>query len=185
MHIPTIGRYGLLAGALLGVVMFLFPAVVVAQNNDENPEVARLLAGARDEAAQLAKDADDMESLTRSDVSWQSHAAMLDVIKDHVNEMGRIAAKLEASRDQASPWQKQAIDRMLPLLRDIANNTTAAINHLNQNRLRPTTGSYPEYLKENAETAHELADTISSFEKYGKTRAKLEKLEGKLEIAKK
>src|ERR1700674_3841894 len=76
IHIPTIGRYGLLAGALLGVVLFLFPAVVVAQNNDENPEVARQLAAARDEAAQLAKDADDMESLTRSDTSWQSHAAM-------------------------------------------------------------------------------------------------------------
>jgi uncharacterized protein Yka (UPF0111/DUF47 family) len=185
MHIPITGRYALLAGALLGVVLFLFPAMVVAQNNEENPQVSRLLADARDKAAELAKDADDMESLTRSNVSWESHADMLNLIKEHVNDMGRIAAKLEASRDQASPWQKQAIDRMLPLLRDIANNTTAAVNHLNQNRLRPVSGSYPEYLKENAETAHQLSDMISSFEKYGRTRAQLDKLEGKLEIASK
>jgi hypothetical protein len=184
MHMPTKGTYVLLAGALLCVMLLLFPAGVVAQN-DENPQVARLLADARDKAGELSKDADELESLTRSNASWESHATMLNLIKDDVNEMGRIAEQLEASRDSASTWQKQAIDRMLPVLRELASNTTAAMNHLNQDHLHLTTGSYPEYLKENAETSHELADMISSFLKYGQTRAKLEKLEGKLEIASK
>ena len=184
MHMPTRGAYGLLAGTLLCAMLLLFPAGVVAQN-DENPQVASLLADARDKAAELSKDADDLEALTRSNASWESHATMLDVIKDHVNELGRIADKLTASRDSASTWQRQAIDRMLPMLRELASNTTAAMNHLNEDHLHLTMGSYPEYLKENAETAHELADMISSFLKYGQTRAKLEKLEGKLEIASK
>ena len=72
---------------------------------------------------------------------------------------------------------------MLPVLKELATNTTAAINHLNENKLRPTTGSYPQYLRENAEAAHNLADMISSFVKYGDSRAKVEKLEQKLEIA--
>jgi hypothetical protein len=38
-------------------------------------------------------------------------------------------------------------------------------------------------LKENTETAHELSDMISSFVRYGETRAKLDKLEHRLEIA--
>jgi len=89
----------------------------------------------------------------------------------------------DSIRPAAGEEQQQAIDRVMPLMKDLAANTTAAINHLNENKLRPTTGSYPEYLKENAETAHELSDMISSFVRYGDTRARLEKLEQRLEIA--
>ena len=109
---------------------------------------------------------------------------MLDNIKEHVNDLGRIAQRLESLRGSASPWQQQAIDRMLPVLKELAAHTTAAINHLNENKTRPLQiSSYPQYLKENAEAAHNLADMISSFVKYGDSRAKVEKLEQKLEIA--
>jgi hypothetical protein len=131
----------------------------------------------------LSKNADEMEALTRSNLSWESPAAMLGKIKEDVNDLGRIAEKLTAARDSASPWQQQAINRMMPLLKDLSENTTAAINHLRKNQTRPTTGSYTEYLKESAETAQQLSDMISSFVQYGEARAKPEKLEQKLEIA--
>jgi hypothetical protein len=162
----------------------LVPPTAHAQNT-ENPEVTRLLADARDKAAALSRDADEMESLIRSDASWETHAAMLDEVRGHVNALGRAAQKLEESRSSASAWQQQAIDRMMPLLKELAANTTAAINHLNENRIRPTTGNYPEYLKENAETARQLSDMISSYVRYGETREKLEKLEHRLEVASK
>ena len=174
---------GMIVGALTISMLFLFSMPLLAQKQ-ENPQVTQLLADARDEAAQLSRDADEMESLIRTDVSWQTHAAMLETVKDHVNELGRIATQLEQKRDSASQWQQQAIDRMLPVLKELAANTTAAINHLNENKSRPLeTSSYPQYLKENAESAHNLADMISSFVKYGESRAKVEKLEQKLEIA--
>jgi hypothetical protein len=173
--------------ATLTLVLFSSLAVLgllaASQNNQENPEVTRLLADAREKAAVLSRDADEMEALTRSDVSWQTHADMLNTIKEHVNDLARTVEKLSASRDSASEWQKQAIDRVMPLMKELAANTTAAINHLNENKLRPTSGSYKEYLKENAETAHQLSDIISSFVRYGDTRARLEKLEQRLEIA--
>jgi hypothetical protein len=174
---------GLMVATLIASMLFLFSATLFAQK-EENPEVTQLLVDARDKAAELSRDADEMESLIRTDASWQTHATMLETVKDHVNELGRIATKLEQKRDSASEWQQQAIDRMLPVLRDLATNTTAAINHLNENKGRPLeTSSYPQYLKENAETAQELSDMISSFTKYGESRAKMEKLEQKLEIA--
>src|SRR5438045_899421 len=77
------------------------------------------------------------------------------------------------------------IDRIVPLLKELAANTTAAINHVNQNRTRPTTPDYAEYLRANAETAHQLSDIISNFVQYGETRAKLNRLEQKIEIASK
>jgi hypothetical protein len=168
--------------ALLGSIWLFAIAPLMAVQSTENPQVTQLLSEAREKAAQLSRDADEMESLTRSDVSWQSHAAMLESMKDDVNEMGRIAQKLEASRNTASPWQQQAIDRMMPLLKELASNTTAAINHLNQERNRPTSGEYADYLRQNSETARELSDMVSSFVRYDETRAKLEKLEQKLEV---
>src|SRR2546426_4714998 len=84
-----------------------------------------------------------------------------------------------SARDSASSWQQQAIDRMMPLMKELASNTTAAINHLKEQPTRPTSGSYAEYLKQNSETARELSDMISSFIQYGQTRAKLGRLEQK------
>ena len=170
--------------ALLTLTLLLVATLLPAQNA-ENPEVAALLQQARDQAAALSRDADELEALTRSNVSWQSHATKLEDMKDHVNAMGRLVPKLVASRDSASPWQQQAVDRMVPLLKELAANTTAAIQHVSQNQERPTSGNYTEYLKENSETAHQLSDMISSFVRYGQTRAKLENLEQKLEIASK
>ncbi len=173
----------LIVGVLTVSMVFLISTPLSAQKQ-ENPEVTQLLADAREKAAELSRDADEMESLIRTEVSWQTHAAMLENVKDHVNELGRIAAQLEQKRDSASAWQQEAIDRMLPVLRELAANTTAAINHLNENKGRPLeTSSYPQYLRENAEAAHNLSDMISSFVKYGDSRAKVEKLEQKLEIA--
>ncbi|MFY9791447.1 MAG: hypothetical protein WA474_15640 [Candidatus Sulfotelmatobacter sp.] len=185
MRIVPKETFRLVAGVLAVFMLPLFSPlpVLAASRTEENPEVTRLLAEARDEAAALSKDADEMEALTRSDVSWQSHAAMLENIKDHINSLGRTVDKLNAMRDSASDWQRQAIDRSIPLMKDLAANTTAAINHLNENKLRPTSGNYTEYLRENAETAHELSDMISGFVRYGETREKLDKLEQRLEVA--
>jgi hypothetical protein len=176
------GRNRLVTQALLTSVLLLLSTLTLAQSQD-NPYVTGLLEDARDKAAVLSRDADELEALTRSDVSWQTHADMLERVKEHVNDLGRAADKLNGARDQASPWQRQAIDRMMPLLKELADNTTAAINHLKENKTRPTTPAYTEYLRQNDETAHQLSDLISSFVRYGKTKEELDKLEQKLEVA--
>lgn len=75
-----------------------------------------------------------MESFTRSNVTWESHAAKIPAIKDHVNKVGETVAKLNQASTAASPWQKAAIDRVNPMLQELAGNTTSIINHLNNER---------------------------------------------------
>jgi hypothetical protein len=58
-------------------MLFLFSTPLSAQKQ-ENPEVTKLLADARAKAAELSRDADEMEALIRTDVSWQTHAEMLE-----------------------------------------------------------------------------------------------------------
>jgi hypothetical protein len=174
-----------LATSMLLLACTLVYAQSSAQKKEDNPEVSQLLAEAKEKAAVLSRDADDMEALTRSAASWQSHAVMLDTVKDHVNDLGRTVEKLTVARDSAAPWQQKAIDRMLPLMKELASNTTAAIEHIKEHQSQPNVGSYPEYLRANADTAHQLAYIISSFVEYGETKAKLARLEQRLEIASK
>jgi uncharacterized phage infection (PIP) family protein YhgE len=165
----------------VALILCLTPKLHAVERKD-SAEVTDLLSQAAQEAAQLSRDADEMESLLHSDVSWQSHADMLNRIRDDVNTMGRTVARLNTTYESGSEWQRQAVDRILPLLRELASNTTAAINHLNANQARPTTPDYVNYLEENAETAHQLAEMTSDLVKYAKSRTTLEKLEDKLEL---
>jgi hypothetical protein len=108
---------------------------------------------------------------------------MLEGVKERVNNMASIINKLTAARSSGSELQEQAVDRILPLLKELAANTTAAINYLNQNKTRPPAEPYTQYLKENAETAHQLAATVSSLFEYEKTMNKMGELKNKLEIS--
>ncbi|PYV53080.1 MAG: hypothetical protein DMG98_22020 [Acidobacteria bacterium] len=138
MRMSKKGTQFLIAGIAL-VSMLLLSSRLTFAVTDENPDVTRLLTEAKEKAAVLSQDADQMEAFTRSNVSWESHATMLEDIKQHINDLGRVTEKLQSERNSASPWQQQAIDRMLPLMRELASNTTAAINHLKEHQTQPNT----------------------------------------------
>jgi hypothetical protein len=166
---------------VITLILCVSPKLHAVERQD-NAQVTDLLSEAAQEAAQLSRDADDMESLLHSDVSWESHADMLNRIRDDVNTLGKTVARLNSTYESGSEWQQQAVDRILPLLRELASNTTAAINHLNANHVRPTTPDYVNYLEKNAETAHQLSEITSDLVKYAKSRTTLEKMENKLEF---
>ena len=181
MRIGAMTKSHLVVGLVVALLSFSLPPRVFALR-EESDQLAQLLEEARAEARELAKDADETESLIRSDVSWQTHAVMLDSVKEHVNKMARIIDKLTAARSSGSELQEQAVDRILPLLKELATNTTNAINYLNQNKTRPLGDPYTQYLRDNADTAHQLASTVSSLFEYEKTMNKMGELKNKLAL---
>jgi hypothetical protein len=181
MRIGAMTKSHLVVWLVVALLSFSLPARVFALR-EESDQLAQLLGEARTEAGELAKDADETESLIRSDVSWQTHAVMLDSVKEHVNKMARIIDKLTAARSSGSELQEQAVDRILPLLKELATNTTNAINYLNQNKTRPLGDPYAQYLRDNAVTAHQLASTVSSLFEYEKTMNKMGELKNKLAL---
>ena len=158
------------------------PAGAVDKAKLDSEEVSKLLSEAKTEALELKKDAQEMESFTRSKLSWESHAATVERIKEHVNAVGRLVTKLNDARAAASPWQEQAIEQITPLLREMAVNTEATIKLLNANKHRLHTPEYKEYLTTNYEVAMELAALVTDFVDYGKAKNKFEHLRDKLEI---
>jgi hypothetical protein len=179
---------GRILGRCLGTVALAAAALLIARLDvqaappEDNKEVSQLLEDIKGQAADLQRDSDELESFTRSDMSWQSHAEELDRIKERINAIGRTISKLQNLRSGASPWQREAIDRIMPVAKKLASNTTAAIEHLNKNPLRINEPQYQQYLKSNAEAASNLAALVKDFVEYGKTRTTLEAYERKLEV---
>jgi hypothetical protein len=178
-------RIGGVQSALLVIAVLIVPLLfqwplAAYVTRPENQQLTDLLSDASNEALELASDAAEMQTLIFNDANWVTHVLMLAKVKGHVDNMALIIEKLSKAQKSGSELQEQAIEQMLPLVKELSANTTAAINYLNRNKARPISASYTQYLNENAETARELSSIISSLLDYQKSMADIEKLRSKL-----
>jgi ankyrin repeat protein len=165
--------------ALLALIMSELSAFAYVTRG-ESQQLTQLLEDARSEALELASDAEDCRTLTASDDKWVNHALMLAKVKAHVDNMALIIDKLNKAAKSGSALQEQAVQQMLPLVKELSDNTTAAINYLNQNKSRPVSDAYTQYLEKNAETARQLSNMITTLCDYEKSMADIEALRSKL-----
>jgi methyl-accepting chemotaxis protein len=181
MNINTrVVRLGL---ALLAMALFFMaPAISAAQSSKDSQEVSGLLAEAKTEATQLKQDTEEMSSFVRTKTSWETHADQISQIKQHVNKLGELVTKMDNAKGAASPWQQQSINRVTPLLKDLAASVTTTIKHLNDNKDRLLNPPYPDYAAANAEYASDLAQLVSDYVAYGEAKHKSEDLAKKLEV---
>ena len=145
-------------------------------------EASDLLKEVQVLSGRLRMDADRLESFTRSNLSWQSHGGQLTLVKEHINQMGGHLERLQEIRHVTSPWQQQAIDRIIPVAVEVASRTQAAIEHLNENQSYLFAPTYTDHLSTIAEQAGTLNDSANSFAEYGKAQENLDQLRDKLEI---
>src|ERR1700722_8274228 len=167
--------------ALIVLLPVLLPLIAYA-TKDENPELTQLLADANDEAFDLARDATNTQMLIRTDENWVDHALMLAKVKGHVDNLALIIEKLNKAQKSGSELQEQAVEQMLPLVKQLSANTTAAINYLKQSKTRPISDTYTQYLEKNADTARQLSSMISSLIDYEKSMTEIENLRSKLDV---
>ena len=146
-------------------------------SNAAAADLTQLFQDARTQAAQLRRDAVQMESFTRSKLAWRSYADQVETIKAHVNKTGDIVSQIQAARGGAGKRQQEAIDRMVPLLQELASNTTAIIDHLNQTPKHLTDPTYQQYLSANAELATALSQEVSDAVASDNAERKIQKLQ--------
>ena len=170
----------LVMAALIALFSLLLSVTAYA-TEAENPQLTQLLADANDEAFELARDATDTQMLIRTDENWVDHALMLAKVKGHVDNLALIIEKMSKAQKSGSELQEQAVEQMLPLVKQLSANTTAAISYLKQSKTRPTSDTYTQYLEKNAETARQLSSMISSLIDYEKSMTEIKKLRSKLE----
>ena len=169
-------------GALMLAGFFGGSVTMKAADNPDSEQVSNLLSQAKTMAFQLKEDAGTMETFTRVDAPWQSHAAAIAQIKEHFNALSQQETKLKAAKNTASPWQKVAIDRIDPFLGEMVGYTEAVIETLNKHPERLKTPEYKDYLEANADYSGDLAEMIANFVDYGRTKDRLQHLTDTLEV---
>ena len=167
--------------AILALLLSAGTGLLMAQKQDST-EINDLLEQAKSYADLAVKDADTLQSYTLSRLSWESHARQVEVIKQHINNLGKIHQELSDKRELGSPWQQEAIDRVDPLLREMADNLTNTINHMNENRSHIHFKSYRDYTRASFELADRTAKAIGNFVEYGRAKSKAVALEKELEL---
>ncbi|HVT98928.1 MAG TPA: hypothetical protein VHE33_15590 [Acidobacteriaceae bacterium] len=153
-----------------------------AESVDDSREITQLLSQAKATATLVTHDAETLESYTRSRISWQTHARQLERMRGHTNELIEDVRELSALRSQGSPWQQEAIDRINPMLKDMADHLTATIEHLNDNRSSIHFQPYQDYARGNRIFADKTLVAIRDFVDYGEARAAADSLEQKLTL---
>ena len=187
MSMARIGIWGTATKSTLALLSVLFlsaaPTVFAGPRPNDSDEVTKLMSEVKSEAVQLKDDAEDMKSFTRSkQLSWQSHAAKIEQIKQHVNKSGELLSKLHDAKASASPWQNQAIDEITPLLKELASSVTSTIEHLRKNQGRIHTPPYTDYVASTYDVATDLSGLIADYVAYGEAKNKSEDLGKKLEV---
>ena len=161
------------------------PAAKAADNAaGSSQKIHELLTQVKAEAIELKRDAHDLEIWAKGgQISWQTHGAQLLVIREHINKARKLLAQMNKARHTASPWQQQAIDRIHPLLKELADNTGATINHFNDNKSHIHLSDYADYAKAGSDLAEELATLVSDYVDFEEHEADYYRLKDKLEPA--
>lgn len=175
-------RYGLGLALLVVTSLCLLPALQAAgEPAPDSAEVTSLLAQAKTYSLRLTRDAEMMQTFANPRISWESHAGEINVIRGHINNLGKVLQQLNDAHSSASPWQRAAIDHIMPLARELASDIESTIDHINKNQTRLYTPVYRDYLKANYQVSSNLSRLISDYLAYGQSRAKYERLGSKLE----
>jgi hypothetical protein len=164
------------------ILGLLLPAGMLVAQNSDSSAVSKLLDEVKSHAALVDEDAHTLAAYTRSDMGWSTHAQQLTVIKEHVNDLIRDSNQIASMRDEGSPWQQEAIDRISGLLPEMASNLTATINHLNDNQNRIRMKPYQDLAKANETIIHRAHEIIADFVEYSDAKAKAQVLEKQLQL---
>jgi len=164
----------------LALASYSLVAVLIASAQPTgSPEFSKLLADAKAEAYELKKDSEDLDAFTRSNLSWESHSAKVEQIKGHLNNAGKLLARMKQAEATSVPWQKDAIVKIESLLQELAQNLQGTINHLNENQARVHAPAFKEYVKANYEMATDLETLIRDFVAYDQAKEKFEHVASK------
>lgn len=145
--------------------------------------ITKLLAVAKAQSHTISVDATLLRSYTlQSSLDWSTHAKAITRMKNHINAAAKTVVALDEAKGRAAPWQVVAINRILPYMREMAEDTTNAIEYINKNQSRLNNADYKEFISANSDTSQELAQLIAQFVDYGNSKGNYEKLQKRLEL---
>lgn len=173
-----------MAGMMAAGSLFAAPATasaprqtsVQAEDWNYQQEASQLLKQIQDHANALSSDADVLSIYARGSISRQSHAEQMNLVKDRINAIGKPLIRLQAIRHVAAPWQRQAIDSVVPIAVSLAAQTEAAILHLNETGKPLWAPEYTDLIRSISDRSDQVKQTIDLHLDLAGTQDKLQEL---------
>jgi len=103
-------------------------------------------------------------------------------MKTHINAAGKLLTQLKNAEAGGEPWQQEAIRRIEPLLREMADNTTTTIKYLDANKNKVHMQEFKDLVESNLDIAKNLEGLIRDFVNFGNAKGRYEELRQKLEL---
>ena len=135
-----------------------------------------MLADFESKAIQIRRDAAMLESTRRSKLSWQTHSSHLSTMKEHINEMGKMLAALEAMKPKATLFQEKAIEAARPHLEDMAQRVEKGMKWLNEDRSSVSKAEYKDNLHGIWSSADQMYRNVDTIIDYHDARMRLHEL---------
>lgn len=131
-------------------------------------------------SAEVADTADSLADMARRQRDPRAHLEGLDVLRADINRIGSELQTLEAERSSLSPWEDKALDRILPLMHDAAENAEKAIQAYTSDEARLWASSYVDDTARIFKDSDEVATLVRDYLKLAKTREKERRMEQSL-----
>ena len=152
----------LLSFGLLLTGAMLMPRLSSAADVPDSKEANKLFSEVKSQAVQLKQDAEMLESYTRSDISRDTQVCVVDQIKEEIDSVSRQVSKLNALVAVASPWQKEAVDRIKVVTYELVTNEDAIVHNINSG-CSLTSGDYASYVHANVTLSDRLLNAIKQY----------------------
>ena len=163
---------------LLAIALSALPAASFAATNQSTEIMKDLEARANNAADQAAE---IQANVFSSNASWEVHADKLQAMKDDVNEMGRLLSRLDEMRAQLGQEDREVVNRASALLKEMAANTTTAVQYLNTDQQNFWTPSYRKSVENLVNESNQLSTALNRVIALDKTRIREKHLEKSLE----
>ena len=138
----------------------------------DSAKISNMLVDARTHAKLAAADADLLFSSSREmSASYQIFGARLVAMRDNVNALGKVKTELVFMKDEGSPWQKIAIDRIDLQWARLALQLTETIHRFGASPMRMHMPNFQSQVKATYDEANNTALLIGNFVEYDKARA--------------
>ncbi len=132
-------------------------------------EASRLLSRLEQDSLNARMHAATLQTFDENQqVHWQTHASELMSIKRDINDMGSKLCRLETIRRVVEPWQQQAIDRVAPQIRLMADNEGDALTFLNNNHEYLWAPTYRKYADNLYSEASQVSHSVNNYEELAK-----------------
>lgn len=154
---------------------------VNAPQGMDSSQVSEVLSDAKTLASSLRSDIMTLDFIALSASGSQTRAVTLNLFAVHTTALRSQSARLEEIRKYGTSSQQTAIDRMVPVMQELASSAEAAIN-ATRSLSQLSSPEYREYFKLNADLAEELSHVISAWVDYANTRENLNRVAEKVGV---